>query len=283
MRILNTIDETKQAIRKLKEQGKIIGFVPTMGYLHEGHIHLIEACKKENDITVVSIFVNPAQFAPTEDFNRYPRDVDRDVKMLEKAGADLLFCPEIKEVYPEGYATYIEVEKMGKVLCGKNRPTHFRGVLTVVLKLFNITSPHHAYFGQKDAQQAIIIKKMSVDLNLDVCVRTIPTVRDADGLALSSRNSYLSTGERSLALYLPGALDKARLQINSGLRNAEAVKQLIRNELNRHSSIRIDYVDAVDLERLEDVETVELNDTLIAAAIWVGKTRLIDNFILGEI
>lgn len=289
MKIIKTIDGVKKEIKK--HQGHSIGFVPTMGYLHQGHLSLIEQSKKENDVTVVSIFVNPTQFGPNEDFNRYPRDLQRDEALLKELDVDLLFFPNSTEMYPSGYSTYVEVETMGKVLCGKSRPTHFRGVNTVVLKLFNIVNPTIAYFGQKDAQQAILLKRMATDLNLDITIQIMPIVRDTDGLALSSRNAYLSVEERESALRLPRALAEAKRQIEAGLKDASEIKALIEKELKKSPLITIDYVEVVTLDKLENFpknqegQTVDINrnNTLAAAAVRVGKTRLIDNFILGEI
>jgi pantoate--beta-alanine ligase len=283
MKTILSIDPLKNELKKLREQNRSIGFVPTMGFLHEGHLSLVRESKKENDRTVVSIFVNPAQFAPHEDFDSYPRDMKKDSEMLEEMGVDILFCPAAAEIYPGGYATYVEVEKLGNVLCGKSRENHFRGVTTVVLKLFNIVGPTRAYFGRKDAQQAIIIKKMVTDLNLDVVIRTAPIARDVDGLALSSRNVYLSAEERKAALQMPAALQRAKAKIDEGFRDALAVKKMIREELKKNPSIEIDYVEVASLDRLEDAVVINPGNTLVAAAIRVGKTRLIDNFILGEI
>lgn len=282
MKILETINQLREELRRYKS-GQTIGFVPTMGYLHRGHLSLVEQCKKENDVTVASIFVNPAQFGPGEDFDRYPRNAERDEHLLRELGVDVVFYPAVKEIYPEGYATYVEVEKLGNVLCGKSRPTHFRGVTTVVLKLLNIVSPSCAYFGRKDAQQAIIIKKMVKDLNLDVIIQTMPIVRDPDGLALSSRNAYLSTDEREAALSLSRALKKAKVEIDQGLRDASAIKKIIQKEISKYPLVTIDYVEVVSLDALEKINTITVNNTLVAGAIGVGKTRLIDNFTLGEI
>jgi pantoate--beta-alanine ligase len=289
MKIVKTIDGVKKEIKK--HQGHSIGFVPTMGYLHQGHLSLIEQSKKENDITVVSIFVNPTQFGPNEDFNRYPRDLQRDEALLNELDVDLLFFPHSTEMYPSGYSTYVEVETMGKVLCGKSRPTHFKGVATVVLKLFNIVNATIAYFGQKDAQQAILLKRMTTDLNLNTTVKVMPIVRDTDGLALSSRNEYLTIEEREAALHLPRALEKAKSQIRDGLNDASGIKGIIEKELKKSPLITIDYVEVVTLDTLENFPKnqegqtvdIDMNNTLVAAAVRVGKTRLIDNFILGEI
>lgn len=287
MKIVKSISSVREEIKKLED--KRIGFVPTMGYLHRGHLSLVEQSKKENDITVVSIFVNPTQFGPDEDFDRYPRDFAMDEKLLADLGVDLLFFPDVKEIYPPGYVTYVEVEKLGKVLCGKSRHTHFRGVTTVVLKLLNIVNPANAYFGRKDAQQAIIIKTMVKDLDLDVRIRSLPIIRDEDGLALSSRNAYLSGEERKAGLSLSRGLRKAKQRIDEGLRKVADIRGIVIDELNKSASIKIDYVEVVSLDKLEpfaggkEGAKIEPENTLTAAAIWVGKTRLIDNFILGEI
>jgi pantoate--beta-alanine ligase len=289
MKIIKTAAGIKEEMKKHRLRGRSIGFVPTMGFLHRGHLSLVEQCKKENDVTVVSIFVNPTQFAPGEDFDAYPRDFARDEKLLRDMGSDILFLPEGREIYPHDYATYVEVEKLGKVLCGRTRPSHFRGVATVVLKLFNIVTPDNAYFGRKDAQQAVIIKKMVQDLNVDVTVRALPIVRDTDGLALSSRNTYLSPEEREAALTLSRALRMAEQRVTGGLRKAADIKEDIRKELETGELIKIDYIEVVNLTTLEPFDAgnkaadIDINNTLTAAAIWVGKTRLIDNFILGDI
>ncbi len=289
MKIIRTILEVQAEIRKRREQGRTIGFVPTMGALHQGHLSLVEACRKENDVTVVSVFVNPAQFGPNEDFEKYPRDFQKDESMLNELGVDLIFYPTKNEIYPPGYSTYVEVEKLGQVLCGKSRPTHFRGVATVVLKLFNIIQPDRAYFGRKDAQQAALVKRMVTDLNLDVTIKALPIVRDHDGLALSSRNVYLSPAEREAALHLPRALMQARERIQAGLKDAAEIKTGIETELRKIPLLAIDYVEVATLDRLEPFpeslggQLINNNNTLVAAAVKVGKTRLIDNFILGEI
>lgn len=287
MKILKTITETRAEMVRLRREGRSIGFVPTMGYLHEGHLSLVEACRAENDIVTVSLFVNPAQFGPNEDFDRYPRDYERDIRLFAGAGADVLFFPERQEIYPADYYTYVEVEKLSGHLCGKSRPGHFRGVATVVLKLFNIITPDNAYFGSKDAQQAVIIKRMARDLNLPVNVKALPIVRDPDGLALSSRNVYLSPQDREAALYMSRALINARDGVHSGkLETVGAVRQFIYNEISKSSHAEIDYIAIVFLDSLEDAPNdgiVDVHNTLIAAAIKVGRTRLIDNFILGEI
>jgi pantoate--beta-alanine ligase len=281
MRIIKTISGFRTERKKYANQ--TIGFIPTMGYLHQGHLCLIDQSIKENDITIVSIFVNPAQFGPGEDFNRYPRDLKTDTKHLKQRGVDVLFFPENKTMYRDDFSTYVEVTDLGKVLCGKSRPTHFRGVTTVVLKLFNLVQPSMAYFGQKDAQQAIIIKKMVRDLDLDLHIRVMPIVRDEDGLALSSRNRYLSASDRRSALLLSKVLEMAKKLISDGQKDCSYLIETMRNNLKADSSIVIDYIEIVSLSHLRKLEKINPKNTLVAAAIKVGTTRLIDNFILGEI
>ncbi len=284
MKIIQSIKQVKEEIKKIRQAGQTIGFVPTMGFLHEGHLSLVRQSKKENQVTVVSIFVNPTQFGPGEDLDRYPRDFAKDEKLLADLGVDIIFYPSQEEIYPPDYATYVTVDKLAGLLCGKSRPTHFRGVTTVVLKLFNIVTPDTAYFGQKDAQQATIIKRMTIDLNLEVVVRVLPIIRDADGLALSSRNAYLSGAERLAALHLSKGLRQAEADISAGLRSAEKIKAVIAQELAKSQEIKIDYIEIVRLGSLEAFEDdIDINGTLVAVAIKVGSTRLIDNFILGEI
>jgi len=280
MKILKTIEDLK---RERQTWTGTVGFVPTMGYLHEGHLSLVERSLQDNDDTVVSVFVNPTQFAAGEDLDRYPRDLERDGRLLAEMGVTALFLPDNREVYPEGFSTFVVVEKLSDVLCGRSRPTHFRGVTTVVLKLFQLVRPDRAYFGQKDAQQAIIIKRMIRDLHLPVRLVVLPIVRDQDGLALSSRNEYLSKKERASALCLPRALSGARFMISEGVDDASRVVERIDKELKREEGVVVDYIAVVDLKRLEPLQTVLADNTLVAAAIRVGNTRLIDNFILGEI
>ncbi len=281
MKTINTINRLREELKKTKGRGKTLGFVPTMGFLHQGHLRLVEQSKAENEVTVVSIFVNPLQFGPQEDFSHYPRDLEADDRMLRELDVDVVFYPAVQEMYPEGFSTYVDIGKAGKVLCGKSRPTHFQGVATVVLKLLNIVSPTCAYFGQKDAQQAIIIKKMVKDLNLEVTIKTLPIVRAPDGLALSSRNAYLSAEERQSALCLSRALQKARSEIDGGLRSAAAIQEILHLETGKFPGVKVDYLEVVSLDELEPIETIDMNNTLVAGAIRVGKTRLIDNFILG--
>ena len=281
MKIIKTIPEMKAAVGEHKSAGRTIGLVPTMGFLHEGHLSLVRAARKKADVTVVSIFVNPAQFGPKEDLKTYPRDLNRDSVMLEKEGVDYVFHPEAGEIYPHGYKTYVEVRDLQEKLCGRSRPEHFRGVCTVVLKLFQIVGPDIAFFGQKDAQQAIILRKMAKDLNLDVQVEIMPIVREADGLAMSSRNTYLSPEERAAALVLAKSLDEAKRQIDHGERRAEVILDGMRAMIGQEPLARIDYVEAVDMEDLDPVKEI-VKGTLIALAVFIGPTRLIDNIIISE-
>jgi pantoate--beta-alanine ligase len=279
MKTITTIPEMKAVIREHKSAGRTIGLVPTMGFLHEGHLSLVRAARKKADVTVVSIFVNPTQFGPKEDFKTYPRDLNRDSAMLEKEGADYVFHPEAGEIYPDGYKTYVEVRDLQEKLCGRSRPEHFRGVCTVVLKLFQIVGPDIAFFGQKDAQQAIILRKMVQDLNLDVRVEVMPIVREADGLAMSSRNTYLSPEERAAALVLARTLEAAKRQIDHGERRAGVILDGMRAMIGQEPLARIDYVEAVDMEDLDPVKEI-VKGTLIALAVFIGPTRLIDNIII---
>lgn len=276
MEIIESIYQMKATTRSLKSQGKKIGFVPTMGYLHEGHLSLVQACRQETDIVVVSIFVNPLQFGPKEDFDRYPRDIERDRALLEREGADYLFYPSAQEMYPPDYKTYVEVTGLQDGLCGRSRPGHFRGVATVVLKLFNIVSPDVAYFGQKDAQQAVIIRRMVRDLNLDVEIKVMPIVRDKDGLALSSRNTYLSPEERRASLAIPRSLEEAARMIEGGENDCQVIKKRIEEIIKAEPRLRIDYIEIVDPEELQPLEKID-DEALIALAVYCGQTRLIDN------
>jgi len=277
MEIVSTIKELKERIGRWKKQGLKIGFVPTMGYLHEGHLSLIRESRKHSEVTVVSIFVNPKQFGPNEDYQQYPRDWQRDRQMLEKEGIDLLFYPTVEEMYPDGYRTYVEVKELQDRLCGRTRSGHFRGVCTVVLKLFNLIQPDEAYFGWKDAQQVIILKKMVEDLNLPVKIIPCPIVRDIDGLALSSRNTYLKAEERAAALILKKSLDLAEKLITSGEKDAEKIKKKMVELILSEPLARIDYVEIVDLKNLESLDKLD-GEALIALAVYIGRTRLIDNF-----
>jgi len=276
MEVIRSIKEMKNKINKIKIERKSVGFVPTMGYLHDGHKSLIECARKENDVVVVSIFVNPTQFGPNEDFERYPRDEERDKKICMDAGCDIMFIPEKDDMYGENYSTYVDVFNLTEGLCGASRPGHFRGVATVVTKLFNIVKPDRAYFGQKDAQQLVVIKRMVKDLNMDVDVIGCPIVREEDGLAMSSRNTYLNEDERKQALVLYKSLKLAERMINEGEKSVDKIKNEMINLINTAKDANIDYVEFVNSETLKPVERVE-GKILIALAVKIGKTRLIDN------
>lgn len=276
MKVVTSVAGMKALGRQWKKEGKTVGFVPTMGYLHEGHLSLVRESKKRTDVTVVSIFVNPTQFGPNEDFKKYPRDLDKDSAYLEKGGVDCLFYPAAAEIYPPSYRTYVEVHGLQDRLCGKFRPGHFRGVSTVVLKLFNIVRPDIAFFGAKDAQQVLIIERMVADLDLDTEVVTCPLVREPDGLALSSRNAYLSSEERKAALVLSISLRWAERAISAGERDAAKVTAGIRAAIEAEPLARVDYVEAVDPVNLEPVAEIR-GDVLIVLAVFIGSIRLIDN------
>lgn len=277
MIVLDKINELRDRVKGWKSQGLKVGFVPTMGYLHEGHESLIKRASEENDKVVVSIFVNPIQFGPKEDLSTYPRDLERDSKVCEGAGADIIFHPKSEEMYFEDFSTFVDMNGLTSGLCGKSRPTHFRGVCTVVTKLFNIVSPDRAYFGEKDAQQLAIIKRMVRDLNIDVEVIGCHIVREKDGLAKSSRNTYLSIEERSAATILSKALNIAREKIKDGERTSSNIISTIKEIIESEKLARIDYIEVVDSFSMEGVDTIE-KSVLVAIAVFIGKTRLIDNF-----
>lgn len=277
MIVLEKINELRDRVKEWKSQGLKVGFVPTMGYLHEGHESLIKRASEENDKVVVSIFVNPIQFGPKEDLSTYPRDLERDSKVCEGAGTDIIFHPKNEEIYFEDFSTFVDMNGLTSGLCGKSRPTHFRGVCTVVTKLFNIVSPDRAYFGEKDAQQLAIIKRMVRDLNIDVEVIGCPIVREKDGLAKSSRNTYLSMEERSAATILSKALNIAREKIKDGERTSANIISTIKEIIESEKLARIDYIEVVDSFSMEGVDTIE-KSVLVAIAVFIGKTRLIDNF-----
>jgi pantoate--beta-alanine ligase len=263
---------------EFSSQEKTIGLVPTMGALHEGHLSLLRRAREETDIVVESIFVNPTQFGPDEDLAAYPRDLDRDLNLSERAGVDVVFAPEPRDVYPEDYRTFVNVEKLSEALCGSFRPGHFRGVATIVLKLFHIVRPHRAYFGKKDFQQLVLIRRMTEDLNLDVEIVGCPTLREPDGLAMSSRNVYLDEEDRESALSLSRSFTLAERMIREGERDARTVEKAMREFIRSHPRVRcIDYVSSVDPETLQSVDELR-EGTVIAVAAWVGKARLIDNF-----
>jgi len=279
MKTITRTEEMHEAVLEEKSQGRSIGFVPTMGFLHEGHLSLVRESVRRADVTVVSIYVNPTQFEPKEDFKQYPRDIHRDTELLKNEGVDYLFLPDNKEIYPEGYKTYVEVHDLQDKLCGRSRPGHFRGVCTVVLKLFNTVNPDMAFFGQKDVQQAIILKRMAQDLNLGVKIEVVPIVREEDGLALSSRNSYLDQAGRRAALILSKSLEEARVMVQNGERDSGQIIDRMKEMIGREPLAKIDYVEIVDMENLDPVQKIE-NKALAALAVFVGKVRLIDNTIL---
>lgn len=282
MIISGTVKETREQIKEWKKQGLSVGLVPTMGYLHEGHQSLMEAAKRDNDRVAVSVFVNPIQFGPGEDFASYPRDIGKDAALCERVGVDLIFHPEAEEMYDEDFCTYVDMDGLTKELCGKSRPTHFRGVQTVVSKLFHIIPADRAYFGQKDAQQLAVIKKMVRDLSMDIEIVGCPIIREADGLAKSSRNTYLNAEERQAALVLSRSLVAGRALIEDGEREAAKVKQCIEEVIAQEKLARIDYVEIVDFSDITPIEKLDhakAGEVLCAIAVFIGKTRLIDNFI----
>jgi pantoate--beta-alanine ligase len=279
MEVIESISEMKNLVKEWKRQGLSIGFVPTMGYLHEGHLALVRRAKELSDRVVVSIFVNPIQFAPGEDYQRYPRDLERDKALLEKEGVDVLFSPKVEEMYPPGFQTYVEVKELSSGLCGKYRPGHFVGVATVVLKLFNIVQPDIAAFGEKDYQQLKVIQRMVQDLNLDVKIISHPTVREEDGLAMSSRNTYLSLEERKSAIALYKALNLTEELINQGERRVATLKEKLKEFIESFPYTKVQYIEFVHPETLKEVERVD-EPTLLALAVFVGKARLIDNKVI---
>ena len=279
MQIINHISEMRDWSEAERRQGRRIALVPTMGFLHEGHLSLVRDGRKRADRLVVSIFVNPKQFDPREDFAAYPRDFDRDRKLLEQEGADVLFCPAVEEIYPQGYQTHVEVEKLSAPLCGAFRHGHFRGVATVVAKLFNIVCPHVAVFGCKDYQQVQIIRRLVRDLNLAIDIVGLPTVREPDGLAMSSRNAYLNPAERSAALCLSRSLRKAATLVQQGERSAAVILEIVRREITKEPLAQLEYASLNDPENLMELEQVR-DIALLALAVRIGKTRLIDNIII---
>jgi len=277
MIISGSVQETREVIGNWKKRGFSVGLVPTMGYLHPGHISLIERARKENDMVVVSIFVNPIQFGPNEDLDKYPRDMAHDREVCEKAGAELIFAPEPSEMYPSENLVFVDIKELGNGLCGAKRPGHFRGVCTVVSKLFNIVLPDRAYFGEKDAQQLAIIRRMVKDLNFGTEIVSCPIVREPDGLAMSSRNLYLSPEERKAALSLSRSLSAAKELMRKGEKDAVKIREAIVAGISAEPLVKIDYAEIVDSADLSPVEKIE-KPVLAAAAVYFGKTRLIDNF-----
>jgi pantoate--beta-alanine ligase len=279
MDIVSDIAEMQRIASCLRREGKTLGVVPTMGFFHEGHLSLMRRARAECDVVIVTLFVNPMQFGPHEDFAAYPRDFERDGQLAAAAGVDLLFAPTTEAMYPDGYETVVTVEKLTQPLCGASRPGHFRGVTTIVAKLFHITQPHRAYFGLKDYQQCKVIQKMVKDLNFDITIVPCPIVREPDGLAMSSRNAYLRPAERQAALSLNRSLRRAEEMVEAGERNARAVRDAVRAMIAAEPLAQIDYVEVVDAETLQPVEEIA-QKTLVALAVKIGRARLIDNTVL---
>jgi pantoate--beta-alanine ligase len=281
VKIVSSIIEMQQVADELRRNGKRIGVVPTMGYLHDGHLSLIKIAKQHSDLVVTTIFVNPTQFAPNEDFNKYPRDLERDSKLADSAGTDILFTPSKEEMYPGGYVTFVEVENITSVLEGTVRPTHFRGVATIVAKLFNIVKPHVAVFGQKDAQQAIVVRRMVKDLNFDIDIIVAPIVREPDGLAMSSRNVYLSADDRKQSTVLNQSLQFAKKEIENGERDCKQLIYKMLTIITAKPFASIDYISIADAATLEELSTLQQGrEILISLAVRFGSTRLIDNILL---
>lgn len=280
IQVVHTVKEVRETVAKWRKEGLSVGFVPTMGYLHEGHKSLIDRAVKENDAVAVSIFVNPMQFAPSEDLDSYPRDLDADAKLCEAAGAKLIFNPEPEEMYEEGFCSFVDMTGPTAELCGKSRPIHFRGVCTVVNKLFNIVQPDRAYFGQKDAQQLAVIKRMVTDLNIPIEIVGCPIIREDDGLAKSSRNTYLNVQERKAALILSKTIFMGKRMIEEGERDVKTVTDAMKRNIESEPLARVDYVEAVDFSNIQKIDTIK-GEVLVAIAVYVGKTRLIDNFIIS--
>lgn len=276
MQVVTTIEEVRAARRQWAE----VGFVPTMGFLHAGHLSLVQQAKAENGLAIASIFVNPTQFGPNEDFASYPRDTPRDLALLEAAGCDLVWMPSVEEIYPAGFSSYVEVEGVTAPLEGARRPGHFRGVATVVTKLFNVVQPTKAYFGQKDAQQTVVIRQFVRDLAMPVEVVIAPTIREADGLAMSSRNSYLNAEQRAAAPVLYRALTAAQTAYAAGQTDAEAIRQLMLETLAQESLAQVDYVSIANPHSLQELTTIDQQGALVSLAVRIGKTRLIDNLVM---
>ena len=279
MRIIESIAEMQQAAEGWRCEGKRIALVPTMGYLHEGHLELMRAIRPHSDVLVMSLFVNPAQFGPGEDFERYPRDPERDMRLATETGVDIVFMPQTGEIYPEGYQTYVTVAEVSAPLCGRSRPVFFRGVATIVAKLFHMVKPHVAVFGQKDFQQLLTIRRMVQDLNLDIEIIGHPTVREADGLAMSSRNAYLTPEQRQKAVRLNRSLKEAQALVQGGEKAGDAILKRVREVLAEGGDVRIDYAQLCDPETLQEVTRIE-GPTLLALAVHVGVARLIDNAVI---
>lgn len=281
MKVIENIHGIRNELALCRKKGKTIGLVPTMGYFHEGHLSLMDIARKRTEIVVVSLFVNPTQFGPNEDFEKYPRDIERDERLAIERGVDIIFYPDAKKMYPEPFCTYVVTEKLSRVLCGVSRPVHFKGVATIVAKLFNIVQPDVAVFGQKDVQQAVIIKRMVKDLNFPIKIIIAPIIREKDGLAMSSRNNHLSSEERKQAPIIYRALTRAHEEVRLGNRNAKELEDLIQEIISSANLARIEYVEIVNDSTLDKVEQVKPG-TFVAVAVFFGKTRLIDNIYLMD-
>lgn len=279
MEVITKINEMQTWVYSIKDRKESIGFVPTMGALHEGHVSLMRSARDENDELVVSIYLNPTQFDNKEDFDNYPRRLDKDIEIVERENADVVFAPDTEEMYPEGFCTYVTQDKFTDTMCGRLRPGHFNGVATIVTKLFNIVKPDRAYFGQKDYQQSVVIEKLVADLNMEIDVKVLPTVRDEDGLALSSRNKRLSPEERQSALCIYGSLLKAKSMFASNIKDAKEIIEEMTAIIKKAKHTRIDYISIVNAHTLEDVSLIN-GKAVAAVAVWIGNTRLIDNLIL---
>lgn len=279
MEVITKINEMRARVLSVKDGKRSIGFVPTMGALHDGHISLMRSARKENDELIVSIYLNPTQFDNNDDFDNYPRQLNKDIEIIRKENVDVVFAPGNKEMYPDGFCTYVTQNEHTDTLCGRVRPGHFNGVTTVVTKLFNIIRPDRAYFGQKDYQQSAIIKRLVVDLNMDIAIQVCPTVREEDGLALSSRNKRLNHEERQNALCIYGSLLKARAMFASNIRDTKEIIEEMTTVIKKSKQTKIDYISIVSAHTLEDLSSIN-GKTLVAVAVWIGNTRLIDNTIL---
>ena len=282
MKIVKTIDEVRRQVKEWRTQGLTVGLVPTMGYLHEGHASLIDASHRDNDRTVVSDFVNPMQFGPSEDLESYPRDIERDLQLVEAHGGDIIFAPEPEEMYRKGFSSFVDMTVLTEELCGLSRPVHFRGVCTVVSKLFNIVQPDRAYFGKKDAQQLAVIRHLVDDLNMDIMIIGCPIVREADGLAKSSRNSYLSKSERKAALVLSQAIALGTDMVRKGEKNCSVIIYAMKKHIEAEPIARTDYVKIVDSDTMQQIITID-RPALCAIAVYIGSTRLIDNFFTEDV
>jgi len=280
MHIIHSIDEMQSLSEKLRKEGRKIGFVPTMGYLHEGHLSLVNLLKEQTDTVILSIFVNPIQFGKGEDLDKYPRDLDGDMKLCQERGVDIVFIPKGVEMYRKGHSTLIQEEKVSQGLCGKTRSSHFQGVTTICAKLFNICQPHTVALGQKDAQQVVVLKRMIEDLNFPIEVVVGDILRENDGLAMSSRNSYLTSEQRSDALFINRSLRAGQELVGQGVLNGDTITQAVISTLRQAQSIRLDYVEIVDRNTLEPMDEIISNQSMIVLAVWIDKVRLIDNLIL---